>query len=235
MIKVLEKMEVWDKVDKPDKKYLKEIRAGRLKGKSDINPQWRIKVMTEVFGVCGIGWTYDIVKYWCVPLETTGEVMCFCHLNLRHRLGAGEWSEAIPGVGGSMLVKKESAGLHVSDEGYKMAMTDALGVAMKALGVAAEVYFGNYDGSKYVGVASSTARKSAPAKQSVSNSDEAAESSSNLISQKQIALLNVLLGQHDINGRDEKIDYVSGVAGRVIDSSKELTKQEASVVIDSLK
>ena len=35
----------------------------------------------------------------------------------------------------------ESKGAYVSDECYKMALTDALSVAMKALGVAADVYF----------------------------------------------------------------------------------------------
>lgn len=31
-----------------------------------------------------------------------------------------------------------------------MAMTDALSVAFKAVGVAADIYLGNYDGSKYL-------------------------------------------------------------------------------------
>ena len=48
-----------------------------------------------------------------------------------------------------MLIQKESSGLYSNDEGYKMAVTDALGTAMKMLGVAAEVYLGNFDGSKY--------------------------------------------------------------------------------------
>ncbi|MFB6349441.1 hypothetical protein ACFBZI_08410 [Moraxella sp. ZJ142] len=30
-----------------------------------------------------------------------------------------------------------------------MAVTDALSVAFKAVGIAADIYFGNYDGSKY--------------------------------------------------------------------------------------
>ena len=38
----------------------KTIGAGRLKGMTDINPMWRIKRLTEVFGPCGIGWWYRI-------------------------------------------------------------------------------------------------------------------------------------------------------------------------------
>ena len=48
-----------------------------------------------------------------------------------------------------MLVTKESKGLHTSDEGFKMALTDALGVAMGKIGVAADIYMGQWDGSKY--------------------------------------------------------------------------------------
>ena len=53
----------------------------------------------------------------------------------------GEWSDAIPGTGGSSLVAMERSGAYVSDEAYKMALTDALSVAMKSLGVAADVYY----------------------------------------------------------------------------------------------
>ena len=117
---------------------LKQIGAGRLKGMSDINPVYRIKAMTEAFGPCGIGWKYVITKQW---LETYGqEVKAFCNIDLFIKVD-GEWSDAIPGTGGSSLVAVERSGLYVSDEAYKMALTDALSVAMKALGVAADVYY----------------------------------------------------------------------------------------------
>ena len=38
----------------------RRIEAGRLKGKTDINPMWRIKALTETFGPCGFGWKYVI-------------------------------------------------------------------------------------------------------------------------------------------------------------------------------
>lgn len=117
---------------------LKQIGAGRLKGMSDINPVYRIKAMTEAFGPCGIGWKYVITKQW---LETYGqEVKAFCNIDLFIWVD-GEWSDAIPGTGGSSLVAVERSGLYVSDEAYKMALTDALSVAMKSLGVAADVYY----------------------------------------------------------------------------------------------
>lgn len=117
---------------------LKTIGAGRLKGFSDVNPMYRIKRMTEMFGPCGIGWSYEIVKQWT---ETYGqETKCFCNVNLYFKLG-DEWSRPIPGTGGSTIVEVNKSGTYVSDEGYKMALTDALSVAMKAIGIAADVYY----------------------------------------------------------------------------------------------
>lgn len=117
---------------------IKPIVSGRLKGKSDINPMYRIKRMTEIFGPCGFGWRYEIVKQW---LETYGnEVKAFTHINLYIKM-EGEWSDAIPGVGGAAFVSMESKGPYVNDECYKMSLTDALSVAMKSLGIAADIYY----------------------------------------------------------------------------------------------
>lgn len=117
---------------------LKKIEAGRLKGFSDVNPMYRIKRMTEIFGPVGFGWYYEVTKSWT---ETYGqEVKVFCNLNLYVNNG-GEWSKPIFGTGGSTIVEVNSKGTYVSDEGYKMALTDALSVAMKSLGIAADVYY----------------------------------------------------------------------------------------------
>ena len=40
------------------------ISAGKLKGKTDINPMWRIKTLTAAFGPCGFGWTTKITEHW---------------------------------------------------------------------------------------------------------------------------------------------------------------------------
>ena len=138
---------VWLDVCRVPTTALKAITGGRLKGKSDINPQWRFLVMTQVFGMCGIGWKYTIDKQW-LEEGKDGEVMAFVNVSLfvKHE---GVWSDAIQGNGGSMLIAKEKMGYFNSDEAYKMAMTDALSVAMKALGVAGDIYMGIFDGSKY--------------------------------------------------------------------------------------
>lgn len=131
-------LDYYNKLKVVPQQALRPIQSGRLRGKHDINPMWRIKAMTEQFGVCGIGWKYIITKQWT---ETFGsEVKAYCNIDLFIKVN-GEWSDAIQGTGGSSEVSMESNGAYVSDECYKMALTDALSVAMKALGVAADVYF----------------------------------------------------------------------------------------------
>ncbi len=141
--------EYWDNLSKPPASALKTIGGGRLKGMTDINPQWRYEVMTDVFGVCGIGWKYTIDKLWNEDAGG-GQVFAFASVSLFIKdMAGGGWSDPIPANGGSMLLTQETNKMHSSDEGYKMAITDALGTAMKMLGVASEIYAGRWDGTKY--------------------------------------------------------------------------------------
>ena len=139
-------MDTYKKLSTPPKWALKPIGAGRLKGMTDISPQWRYQVMTEVFGLCGIGWKFEVIKKW-TEQGPDNQVCAFVDIHLYVK--QDEWSAPIPGTGGSMLVAKESKGPHVSDECWKMATTDALSSAMKVIGVAADIYAGHWDGSKY--------------------------------------------------------------------------------------
>ena len=143
----MENMQIWNNLKTPPNAALKKIKGGRLSGMTDISPQWRYQALTEQFGPCGIGWKYEIVNQW-LEQGTEGQIVAFAAVNLYIKVD-GEWSDCIPGTGGSMFVAKEKAGLRTSDEAYKMATTDALSVACKIIGVGADVYLGNMDGSKY--------------------------------------------------------------------------------------
>lgn len=140
-------MNVWDKMKTPPADRLKTIAGGALKGMSDINPQWRYEIMTEVFGQCGIGWWYTIDELW-ERIGANDEVMCFARVTV-YTSENGITSQGIPSVGGSRLINYNKNGLQNNDEAYKMAITDALGTALKMLGVAADIYAGKWDGSKY--------------------------------------------------------------------------------------
>jgi len=138
-------LELYDKVRVVPPEAQKTITGGRLNGKTDINPMWRIKALTEHFGPCGLGWYYNTTDNW---LEQSGnEVAAFVKIELFVKYG-DEWSKPISGTGGSMFVSKEKNGTYVSDECYKMATTDAISVACKQLGIGADVYW-QADKTKY--------------------------------------------------------------------------------------
>lgn len=132
-------MDIYNRYRQVPQEAQKAISGGRLRGMTDINPMWRINVLTEMFGPCGIGWKYIITRKEMIPSET-GEISCFVDLDLFYRLD-GKWSEAVAGTGGAAYVAKEKGSLYVNDECYKMALTDALSVACKALGIGADVYW----------------------------------------------------------------------------------------------
>lgn len=142
----MDNLTIYNQVRTVPSEAKKPITGGRLKGMTDINPMWRIKKLTEVFGACGVGWKYEITNRQLVD-GANGEIVAFIDINLYY-IHEGIWSEPIPGTGGSSFVTKEKSGLYTSDECFKMALTDAISVAAKALGVGADVYFSS-DRSKY--------------------------------------------------------------------------------------
>jgi hypothetical protein len=142
----MDNLTIYEAVRKMPDNAKRPINAGRLKGKTDINPMWRIKALTEQFGPCGIGWKYTVTDKR-LEQGANGEVAAFLDIDLFVKVD-GAWSEAIPGTGGSAFIAKEKNGLYTSDECFKMALTDAISVACKALGFGADVYW-DADRSKY--------------------------------------------------------------------------------------
>lgn len=142
-------IEIYKGLSQPPATALRQIQAGDLKGKTDINPQWRYEAMTEQFGLVGLGWKYEIQKLWTEP-GANGETLAFAQVAVFIRdPDTKEWSDAIVGIGGSKLINKFSQGPKSNDEGYKMAVTDAFSTSLKMIGVAADIYAGKWDGSKY--------------------------------------------------------------------------------------
>ena len=141
-------LQIYEKVKQVPTNAMKEIKGGRLKGMTDINPMWRLKALTEQFGPCGVGWTYEITSKH-LEKGAGDEIAAFVDINLYIKYN-GEWSQAIPGTGGNLFVTQEQRGLHTNDECYKMALTDAISVAAKALGFGADVYW-DKDKTKYNG------------------------------------------------------------------------------------
>ena len=150
-------MEFYEKFRSVPKEACKEIKGGKLNGFTDINPMWRIKMLTDTFGACGFGWYIESEEHWT---ETVGnETGAFCKVAMRVKVG-DQWSQPIIGIGGSKLAGK-GKGDGLDDEAFKMAYTDAISIACKNLGMAADIYYAK-DRTKYT-TYESPAPASAPA------------------------------------------------------------------------
>ena len=132
-------MDIYEKVREVPQTAQKTIQGGRLKGFTDINPMWRIKALTEQFGPCGVGWYIDIKDKW-LESSANGEVTANVIIDLYIKV-EDTWSAPIVGIGGSKFVSNEKNGPTVSDECFKMALTDAISVACKSLGFGADIYW----------------------------------------------------------------------------------------------
>lgn len=144
----MENLELYNSWREVPQNAQKTITGGNLNGKTDINPMWRIKVLTDRFGPIGFGWYTRITEHW-TDTETIGgnlERVAWVRLELYIKQG-GEWSQPIEGVGGSKYAGK-GRGSELNDEAFKMAETDALSVACKKLGIGADIYWAG-DNTKY--------------------------------------------------------------------------------------
>lgn len=139
---------IWDKLGKTDPKHTKPFnRAGGFKGTA-IKPIYIEQKMTEEFGPCGTGWGFSEPRFQVVP-GNDDQVAVYCWLSLWYVLD-GKKSEPVFGVGGDMVVVKQSERHRTDDEAFKKAFTDAIGNAMKHIGMSADVHMGLFDDSKYV-------------------------------------------------------------------------------------
>jgi hypothetical protein len=154
-------LELWDKLGKTDPAQTKGFkRAGGFAGTA-IKPIYTEHKMTETFGPCGIGWGIGEPVFQTAP-GSDGQLAVYCSVSIwiSHD---GKVSAPIYGVGGDMVVVKQSAGLRTDDEAFKKAFTDAIGNAMKHLGMSADVHMGRFDDSKYVASVRGELAASAPA------------------------------------------------------------------------
>lgn len=165
----MDKMTIYNAVRSVPQEAQKEFNNGRFKG-TDINPMWRIKVLTEQFGPAGFGWYIDNVAF--EDKVVAGETLTICQLDLFVRIG-DEWSRPIHGVGGNRTSTKTRSGeVNVSDEAEKMAYTDAISVACKALGIGADVYY-QADRTKYTAASVDAPEKAGKAAKTAAPAAEA--------------------------------------------------------------
>jgi hypothetical protein len=135
----------WSALEKTDPTHTKPFNRGRFKGTAT-KPIYHEQRLTEHFGPCGIGWGMGKPEFSLVP--ALDEVVVFCSVMLWYQDGKNRGE--VWGVGGDKVLAQQSTGPFINDESYKSAFTDALGNAMKHLGVGADVHMGRFDDHKYV-------------------------------------------------------------------------------------
>jgi hypothetical protein len=229
----MDNLKIYNALKQPPKEALRQIQGGRLSGKTDINPQWRYKAMTEQFGMCGVGWKYEVTSKESKE-ASDGQVFAFVDINLYYKVD-DKWSDPIPGSGGSMLVEKEKAGLHANDEGYKMATTDALSTAMKMLGVAADIYAGLWDGAKYrdsIETTTTTVKDTATKPAQEARTSPAPAPTTEGITVPQTKKIHATAKEKWLSAEEARA-YMQKTFKK--NSTKELTKDEASTMIEFLE
>jgi hypothetical protein len=143
-----ENLAIWDRLGTTDPDHTKKFaRAGGFKGTA-IKPIYTVQKMTEQFGPAGKGWGVGQPSFTTVP-GNDGQIAVYCTVELWWRENE-TMHGSVFGVGGDMVVVKQQSGLRTDDEAFKKAFTDALGNAMKHLGMSADVHMGLFDDSKYV-------------------------------------------------------------------------------------
>lgn len=142
---------MWESVCKTDPRWVKFV---TFTGLSEINPQYRFRSMTKLFGPLGLGWRYEIVKdVQGKPIEyveqsrVSGEVYysVLVAVYVRDR-DSGEWFRAGEQYGTGYYVEKSSKGERdVQENARKGAVTDALGKIFSHFGIGSDVYEGEHD------------------------------------------------------------------------------------------
>lgn len=216
----MDNTELYEKCRNVPENAKRAIQGGKLKGKTDINPMWRIRMLTEMFGPCGFGWNIEIKERW-IDHGANGEEVVNVKVELKVKYN-GEWSEGIIGIGGNTLIAAQGGGMQTNDEAYKMAYTDAISVACKMLGMAADVYW-EQDKTKYTNQQEQPRQAQA---QTQPKQQGGTLKSTDPASPRQIAYWNRIL-QDKGYGKD----YAKHVYGKEFE---EMTAGEASKAIDEL-
>lgn len=137
---------LWNILKRTDPKATKPFqRSGGFRG-TQIDPAWRLQMMTEVFGPVGYGWGFEQVEW------TIAERMIFICARVWISDPADRERKFYTGPqwGGTEIVRVSRDGKErPDDESFKMSMTDAIGKCFLQLGLAADIYLGQFDDSKY--------------------------------------------------------------------------------------
>lgn len=151
-------MKIWNRLQETDPNFTRSFNK-RGFGGTTINSTYIVMKLTELFGPCGKGWGYDVVKDEVIqggPIIISGDTRGHW---LTHRIMLTLWwkeegSEGRhvvgPHSGQTDYVGHNKNGIFTDEEAFKKSITDALGKCAALLGIGADIYTGLYDDNKYL-------------------------------------------------------------------------------------
>lgn len=139
-----ENLSIWERFADIDPKFTKAITGKAYKGTSP-NPQYVIRCLTEIFGPVGQGFGWEVVREDFTPLGS--EVLHWCRISFWHTDRANTFDS----YGQTKAMYPTSSGkIMVDEDAPKKSLTDAIIKAASHIGIAANIFLGRWDDSKYV-------------------------------------------------------------------------------------
>jgi hypothetical protein len=136
----INKLELWNKVEKTNPKYTKKA---NVKGNmlTSIAPQYQIKNVTEQFGIYGKDWGFKKLEFDYTLVEKFGLVV----LNAVFFFPNGEFP-----IKNAQNLFMDNAMTKIDDNFAKKIETDTLTKAISKLGFNADIFLGLFDDVKYL-------------------------------------------------------------------------------------
>jgi hypothetical protein len=163
---------LWNAVQRTPEEQTKQITGKAYKGTSP-KPHWLVMRATEIFGPCGIGWGFDIVKDELLD----GALLAPDFRERIHEARVRVWyiwqgqRGEVEHVGQTQFCGRRKDGTPFTDEDApKKSVTDALVKALSMIGFAGDIFLGRYDDSKYINDLREEAREEARSKTTAAKS-----------------------------------------------------------------
>lgn len=152
-------LNIWDQVKSTDENYIKPIFTSNGGNLSSINHNYQIMRATNLFGPCGLGWGYEILKEEYVKgaalfkehPESGNHTLHVVQIKLWYKPegykgGINDLKGEITHFGQTVLSNTDNSGNFEFDENApKKSLTDAIGKCLSMLGFSADIYSGQYD------------------------------------------------------------------------------------------
>lgn len=144
-------LDFWNKVSKTNSANVKDS----MQGLSSIDSYAMFKAATEAFGMCGIGWGYEILQE---DFHVGGPVIKqdknlgneIDHiLKIRFWYKSGDQIGELFHYGITRYVYGSKCGLITDEEAPKKSLTDAIKKCLSMLGFSADVYMGKFEDANY--------------------------------------------------------------------------------------